>query len=127
MYKISAEADSDTALLFLDGLTFIPAVYENCGPTVEAQQETFIIRFNKHYAPVAEKSTYDGHPVILVKALYENTKMGEDPEKPQTISKADAKTMLYAMVNQWKKVFHLNNAEIKKYWHKMIKKNFIIK
>ena len=127
MYKISVDKDGDTAIAFLDALTFISATYEDCGPTVEAQQETFVIRFNKHYAPVAEKSTFDGHPVILVKDLHENSKMGEPPEKPQTISKVDAKKLLYAMIDQWRKIFHLSDAEIKKYWHKMLKKNFIIK
>lgn len=64
MYKISVDKDGDTAIAFLDALTFIPATYEDCGPTVEAQQETFVIRFNKHYAPVAEKSTLVQHLVV---------------------------------------------------------------
>lgn len=127
MYTISADVDSHTALMFLDAVTFIPALYEGSTRAEEAQQETFIIRFNKHYAPVAEKSTFDGHPVVLVKDLHENSKMGEPLEKPQTISKAEAKKLLYAMIDQWRKIFHLSDAEIKKYWHKMIKKNFIIK
>lgn len=127
MYKISADVDSQTALMFLDAVDWIPSLFEGCSRAEEAQQETFIIRFNKHYAPLAEKSTFDGHPVVLIKALRENSKMGEPPEKPQTISKAEAKKLLYAMIDQWRKIFHLSDAEIKKYWHKMIKKNFIIK
>ena len=127
MYKISADVDSQTALMFLDAVDWIPSLFEGYSRAEEAQQETFIIRFNKHYAPLAEKSTFDGHPVVLIKALRENSKMGESPETPQTISKAEAKKLLYAMIDQWRKIFHLSDAEIKKYWHKMIKKNFIIK
>ena len=133
MYKISVEKDNEIPLMFLDSMTFIPALYEGCSRADEAKQETFVIRFNKHYAPIAMKVkvAFPGWPspapVILIPAVYDEKKMGDDPEPPQEISKADLKALIRPTIDQWRTIFKLNNTEIKDNWRIMIKKNFKIK
>ena len=119
MYEISVEKDIRTVILFLDYETFIPDTYEDCGPMVEAQQKTFFICFNKHYAPLAEKIKYTGRDVI---------KMGEEiSNQLVVIKKEEIKDMIYSLVKDWQTIFHLSNAEIRKFWYEMKKRYKIIK
>ena len=128
MYEISVEKDIRTVILFLDYETFIPDTYEDCGPVVEVQQKTFVIRFNKHYAPLAEKIKYTGRDVIAVKALYDEAKMGEEiSNQPVVIKKEEIKDMIYSLVKDWQTIFHLSNTEIRKFWYEMKKRYKIIK
>ena len=127
MYKLDINKDGSLPLVFLDALTFIPALYEGCSYIDEAKRETFVMRFNKHYSAVAEKKVHDGHEILAVCALYDEKKMGEDPEPPQIVTKTEAKEIVAALVAQWKDLFGLTNADIKKYWYEYRNKRLIIK
>lgn len=127
MYKLDADRDGDLPIVFLDALTFIPALYEGISYADMAKRTTFVIRFNKHYSHNANKITHDGHEMVAVCDLYDERKMGEDPEPPQTISKAEAKKLVAELVDNWKNIFKLSNGDIRTWWYAYRKKRLIIK
>lgn len=127
MYKISIAQDIRVPIIFLDAVTLIPGIHEDSGAAGETAQRTFVNLFNTNYAPIAEKAIVDGNEVVLVKAIYDDLKMGESLPIPREITKQEARDMASSTIITWRKLFHLTDAEIKKFWHDMIKRQFIIK
>lgn len=130
MYKISIEKDSNVVIIFLDSITCIPGLLEggtSIGSVGTAMQRTFINLFNRNYSSIAEKVRIGRNSVILVKAIYNEDKMGEQPPVPKVVTSKEAKIMEKALIVRWRQTFRLTDTEIKKFLHDTMKKHFVIK
>ena len=131
MYKISIEKDHDKTILFLDALTFIPAI----GPDSDMdghdlssltynetlRAEEFVERFNEYCADKAKLIRFMGLPVIVVKDFYpkELDIDGDDDEEDEFVKPAtpeEFEEMKTGITSSWVQMFNMTPEEIETYW-----------
>ena len=137
MYKISIEKDNDKTILFLDAMTFIPAIgpdsdmdgHDLSGLTYSEtlRAEEFVEMFNEYCADKASLVRFMGMQIIVVKMFYpeeldldeEDDNKGEYklPDTPEELEQ-----MKLGITSSWVQMFKMTPEEIETYWKEFMKR-----
>jgi hypothetical protein len=135
MYKISIDKDNGTPIMFLDAMTFIPAIGPDSdmdghdlssltyNETLEA--EDFVENFNEYCANKASLMSFMSMPVIAVKMFYPSELNSEEEDEgefvlPETQEERDE--MKRGITSSWEQLFQMSPAEIEIYWEEFLKR-----